>query len=225
MKKLLSLFFSKKDDSTTHLNVHWNRLKQISTRQEKEYQDYLKIQLKRTLVKIDTDSTLRTKYLLTKLSECAAISKRGKILCVGCRNIKEITAFHSLGFYNVTGIDVYSDNETILLMDMHYMTFQDDTFDLIYCSHALEHSIDPERALSEFARVAKDGAIFIIEVPTNYPVMGADLVDFRSIGNLYERIETVVQVKEKLFDEELAVDSENNFSGTKIIRIIFRIQK
>jgi len=163
--------------------------------------------------------------LLTKLSEYVDFTKKEKILCVGCRNINEIKAFHSMGFDYVTGIDVYSDNKSILLMDMHDMTFQDETFDLIFSSHSLEHSIDPERAVLEFARVSKDGTIFIIEVPINYPVKGADLVDFRSIENLYERIEKVVQVKEKIFSEELALGHQNNFDGNDIMRIIFRIQK
>ncbi len=43
------------------------------------------------------------------------------------------------------------------------MPFKDKEFDFVYCSHVLEHTVDPEKACSELMRVAKRG---YIETPT-----------------------------------------------------------
>ena len=50
-------------------------------------------------------------------------------------------------------------------MDMHEMTFSDDSFDVVYASHSLEHSYDVERVVREIVRVARDGAVVGVEVP------------------------------------------------------------
>ena len=49
--------------------------------------------------------------------------------------------------------------------DVQDLPFLDSAFDFVYCSHLLEHTIDPTRAISELQRVARGG---YIEVPTEY---------------------------------------------------------
>ncbi len=60
-----------------------------------EYQECLRCQLDRTLSKKDQDtSSVRTKYFLSKLIEKVNCKTDIECLCVGCRNIYEIRAFH-----------------------------------------------------------------------------------------------------------------------------------
>ena len=51
-------------------------------------------------------------------------------------------------------------------MDFSFLDFDDQTFDLIWCRHALEHSFMPLFVLSEIHRVTKPGGVVYIEVPS-----------------------------------------------------------
>lgn len=50
-------------------------------------------------------------------------------------------------------------------MDITDIQYPDQTFDVIYCSHVLEHVPDDKKAMREFARVLKDGGWAILLVP------------------------------------------------------------
>ncbi|ODS40532.1 MAG: hypothetical protein A7315_02545 [Candidatus Altiarchaeales archaeon WOR_SM1_79] len=190
----------------------------------KKYKEYLRCQLDRTLSKKQRDDAYnRVKYLLSKFVEKVNHPKDAKILSVGCRNMYEIQAFHDMGFKNVTGIDLFSENKSILVMDMQNMTFEDNTFDVIFSCHSLEHTHDYKKAISEFVRVAKDGSVLVIEVPVNYETGGSDLWDFESLENLKKIFQP--NTGRVLFEEYLRNDAKNNFDGTDIIRIIFKIEK
>ena len=49
--------------------------------------------------------------------------------------------------------------------DVECLPFRDGAFDFVYCSHLLEHTRDPSRAISELERVARAG---YVEVPSEY---------------------------------------------------------
>ena len=48
---------------------------------------------------------------------------------------------------------------------MEYLPFANDTFDIVYSRHVLEHSLDLNQTLSEIKRVLKPGGRFIFCVP------------------------------------------------------------
>lgn len=50
-------------------------------------------------------------------------------------------------------------------MDVTQIQFPQDTFDVIYCSHVLEHVPDDRAAMREFARVLKPGGWAVLQVP------------------------------------------------------------
>lgn len=50
-------------------------------------------------------------------------------------------------------------------MDIRDITFGDKTFDLIICSHVLEHVADDRRAISEMFRVVKPGGCVMVQIP------------------------------------------------------------
>jgi len=60
--------------------------------------------------------------------------------------------------------DLY-DNRAMVKMDVTNIQYSDNSFDVIYCSHVLEHIVDDKKAISEFFRVLKKDDWAIINVP------------------------------------------------------------
>jgi SAM-dependent methyltransferase len=52
-------------------------------------------------------------------------------------------------------------------MDIMDIQYPDESFDVIYCSHVLEHVPDDRKAMREFRRVLKRGGWAILLVPIN----------------------------------------------------------
>jgi ubiquinone/menaquinone biosynthesis C-methylase UbiE len=50
-------------------------------------------------------------------------------------------------------------------VDIQDMPFEDNTYDLVRCSHVLEHVPDDRRALSEIRRILAPNGIAVIQVP------------------------------------------------------------
>lgn len=51
--------------------------------------------------------------------------------------------------------------------DMMSLSFKDNFFDIIFCSHVLEHVIDDAKAMKELFRVLKPGGFALIQVPVD----------------------------------------------------------
>ena len=62
------------------------------------------------------------------------------------------------------GIDLYRPDAP-LAMDVTRLAYPDRRFDLVICSHVLEHVRDDRRALAEIARVLRPGGHAVIVVP------------------------------------------------------------
>jgi SAM-dependent methyltransferase len=200
---------------------HWLVLRRLGEGQSREYRNYLGVQLRRTLSKRETDPGIGAVTLINRVAE----ERRdgGSVLCVGCRNTLELDRFHARGFNDVTGIDVFSQRDDIEVMDMHAMTFADDSFDVVYCSHALEHAFDVERVAAEMIRVARDGAVVGVEVPVRAQASAADRVVFSGLDEL--RAPFAPHIRGELLAEELPPRSETNEQGTEIARLVFRVRK
>ena len=54
--------------------------------------------------------------------------------------------------------------------DIMDMPFEDDSFDVIFCNHVLEHVEDDNKAMSELYRVLKPGGFGIFQVPIDYTI-------------------------------------------------------
>lgn len=52
-------------------------------------------------------------------------------------------------------------------MDMAFLDFPDNSFDLVWCRHTLEHSVMPFIALMEFKRVLRNEGYLYIEIPAD----------------------------------------------------------
>ena len=55
-------------------------------------------------------------------------------------------------------------------MDIHEIPFEDNSIDIIFCNHVLEHVDDDKKALREMHRVLKPGGWAILQVPFFYPL-------------------------------------------------------
>jgi len=200
---------------------HWLGLRRLGQPQRPEYRDYLAVQLRRTLSKRDTDPGIGAVTLIN----CVADQQPngGTVLCVGCRNALELDRFHAREFQDVVGIDVFSQREDIKVMDMHDMSFPGDSFDVVYASHALEHSFDVGRVVAEIVRVARDGAVVGVEVPVRARASAADCVVFSGLDEL--RAVFQAHIGAEVLAEEQPPHSATNDQGTEIARLVFRLRK
>ena len=199
---------------------HWVGLRRLGRRQDGAYRDYLAVQLRRTLSKRENDPGVGAVTLINRVAEEQAA---GRVLCVGCRNPLELDRFKDRGFDEVVGVDLFSQRPDILVMDMHELTFPDDSFDVVYASHALEHSYDVGRVARQMMRVARDGAVVAVEVPVRVQASTADRIVFSGL----DEVRSVFQphVAQELLAEEQPPRSVTNEQGTDVARLVFRLRK
>jgi SAM-dependent methyltransferase len=200
---------------------HWIVLRRLGKRQPREYRGYLTTQLRRTLSKRETDPGAGAVTLINRVAE--ERPSGGSVLCVGCRNGLELDRFRARGFPEVVGVDLFSQRDDILVMDMHELSFPDDSFDVVYASHALEHSYDVDRVVREIARVGRDSAVVGVEVPVRAQASAADRIVFSGLDEL--RAVFSPHIAAELHAEEQAPHSPTNEQGTEIARLVFRLRK
>jgi SAM-dependent methyltransferase len=200
---------------------HWLALRRLRKERPDDYRDYLAIQLRRTLSKRETDPGVGAVTLINRVAE----ERRdgGRVLCVGCRNTLELDRFRARGFDEVTGIDVFSQRHDIKVMDMHAMTFPDNSFDVVYASHALEHAYDVDRVVDEIVRVARDGAVVGVEVPVRAQASAADRIVFSGLDEL--RAAFAPHTRDEVLAEEQPPHGPTNDQGTEIARLVVRLRK
>ena len=71
-------------------------------------------------------------------------------------------------------------------MDIHEIPFEENTFDVIFCNHVLEHVDSDIKAMQEMRRVLKPGGWAILQVPFFYPLEDETFED-KSITSPAER--------------------------------------
>jgi ubiquinone/menaquinone biosynthesis C-methylase UbiE len=76
-------------------------------------------------------------------------------------------------------------NYEVYKMDQNFMTFEDNTFDIVWSRHCLEHSIMPFYTLYEYKRVMKPGSFLYVEVPSQeLPNNHADNIEHFSLFSI-----------------------------------------
>ncbi len=164
---------------------------------DNSHKKYFQIQIKRSLAKMDNDAKYRYKLVMSKLLPILGqVEKKNmSVVCVGCRNTKEINEFTRNGFGNVVGIDLFSNSKKVLIMDMHRMSFDSDSFDIVYSADNLEHSYNPQLAVDNMTRVIKKGGYVCITTPIQWRKINnrenidlsesADCQDFQSKDEVF----------------------------------------
>ncbi|MEC4896138.1 MAG: class I SAM-dependent methyltransferase [Oscillatoria sp. PMC 1051.18] len=118
---------------------------------------------------LHTNVTIKiTDYFFKKFS----LPPQAKILDIGCGQGVALEIFAAKG-YNPIGITLNSEDVAVCQqkgyevyeMDQSFLDFEDNSFDLIWCRHCLEHSIFPYFTLNEIYRVTKPQGYLYVEVP------------------------------------------------------------
>ena len=90
-------------------------------------------------------------------------------------------------FQNIPGVEYLSGDlvskRAMVRMDICNIRYPDESFDLIFCSHVLEHVEDDRRALREFHRVLGSQGQLLLMVP----IMGEVTIEDPSITDPAER--------------------------------------
>jgi hypothetical protein len=96
-------------------------------------------------------------------------------------------------------------------MDITDIRYPDNTFDVIYCSHVLEHVAEDRRAMREFCRVLKPGGWAILQVPIqgNITLEDSTVIEPQERQRLFGQYDHVRQYgldyKERLVDAGFSV--------------------
>jgi len=101
------------------------------------------------------------------------LRKSDVLLDVGCGDGWYMQQLISKGFKNIFGIDIghgviaeaSRKGLRAKVGDMHELDFPDNHFDVIFCSHTLEHAHSPLIVLREFRRVLNDKGRVVIVLP------------------------------------------------------------
>lgn len=146
-------------------NNHWN------VKDFKNYDDYISFQKEKTL-----DQSRRSKWLneewdsktdffdkiFSNLIKEINLPNDANCLCVGARTGQEVYSLQKLGF-SAIGIDIVECKPLVEIGDMHNLKYKDDTFDFIFCN-ILDHSLYPEKSISEIERVLKKKGFCFLQI-------------------------------------------------------------
>ena len=97
-----------------------------------------------------------------------------KILDIGCGRGYGMLKFQEQGCKNVSGLTLSKEDADharergfeVVEEDMSFQTADDNTYDVLFARHSLEHSPYPLLTLLEFYRVLKPGGIIYVEMPS-----------------------------------------------------------
>lgn len=119
------------------------------------------------------------------------VTKNSCILDAGCGDGTGLKFLHDKGYENLYGIDInpnkynlakkYIGDDRVIDSDITKTPFEDKKFDVIWCSHVLEHSYDPIKSLKELGRICKkDGYILLVlPYPTPHSEVHCGVNDLR----------------------------------------------
>jgi SAM-dependent methyltransferase len=112
-----------------------------------------------------------TQHMFGQVRELYPLPDGASVLDVGCGQGAALELFRDAGF-KATGVTMGEDAAIcrakgfdVLEQDFSFLAFADGAFDLVWCRHALEHSVFPYFMLSEMFRMLKPGGLLYAEVP------------------------------------------------------------
>jgi SAM-dependent methyltransferase len=112
-----------------------------------------------------------SRQMFTEFCKLYPQAPGARVLDVGCGQGVALEIFRDAGL-DPLGITLGPDAEVcrakglnVREMDFAFLDFPDASFDLVWCRHAIEHSVFPFFTLSELHRVLKPGGALYLEVP------------------------------------------------------------
>lgn len=132
-------------------------------------------------------------HMIPKFVKEYKLDDTKKILDIGCGRGYGMLKFSELGCTNVSGLTLSKQDADAarergfdtVEEDMSFQSAADETYDVLFARHSLEHSPYPLLTLLEFYRILKPGGLVYIEMPSpqctraleeydnHYAIMGA----------------------------------------------------
>jgi SAM-dependent methyltransferase len=154
-------------------------------REAADYRRYLVAQIAKSRLQAQPDAEVlpRTRRLAGLLAAHLPPGD-GEVLCVGCRDRRELDEIERQTGRAAAGVDLFSGDPRIVIGDFHHLPFADGVFAAIYSCHSLEHAYDRGLALAELSRVLRPGGLWAIEVPIAFELCATDRQDYGSAAAL-----------------------------------------
>jgi SAM-dependent methyltransferase len=122
------------------------------------------------------------------------ILKEGmKCLCFGARTGQEVVALNEIGM-DALGIDIVPQEPYVIKGDIHDAPFEDKSFDFVF-TNIIDHSINPNKFISEIERVLKSGGHALVQLQLNCisdEYAENDVYNSKSVINLFKESEVVI---------------------------------
>ena len=113
-------------------------------------------------------------HMIPKIVEEYNLDDSKKIVDIGCGQGYGMVKFAELGCTDISGLTLSKEDADaardrgfeVAEEDMSFQSADDDTYDMLFARHSLEHSPYPLLTLLEFYRVLKPGGLAYIEMPS-----------------------------------------------------------
>lgn len=136
------------------------------------YKDYIVHQKKKTLDPVrrakwlNEEWTPKVEYFKNEFKQYLKIlPKNAASIGLAARTGQEIFAMKELGL-DAIGIDIVPNPPLVILGDLHNIPFPDSVFDFAF-SNAIDHSLYPDKFMSEARRILKTDGIFLLHISLN----------------------------------------------------------
>ncbi len=148
-----------------------------------DYNEYVRIQTKTALSHEENNEKWAEgqRIFIRKISH--QLKAGDLILDCACGDGIGLEELRRLG-YNPVGVDLAEakidrakqKKLDARYADMHDLSiFEDDSFNVVICSHTLEHALDPAKVIKNFRRILKNDGLLFIVLP--FPDPGDDNTD------------------------------------------------
>ena len=123
----------------------------------------------------------------------------GSVLCLGARDDSEIKSFIDNDI-DCFGIDIGIETEHIKHIDAHKISsfFEENSFDIIYSSHSLEHMYDVPCVLEGVRRISRKGVFIVLPFDKKPSKKHPSIFDI--MVNHPDDLESLLEKKELLGD-------------------------
>jgi SAM-dependent methyltransferase len=114
-----------------------------------------------------------TQDVVRRFIDPLGLPKNSVIRDLGCGPGYFLDEMGSRGYTDIQGLSLSNDDlnlcasrgHRVVRSDMNFLTDRDESVDLLFCRHSLEHSPFPYITLIEYNRVLKPNGVLYVEVP------------------------------------------------------------
>lgn len=162
-------------DISSYYPENYGGFKPVVLNQKTKKEQIINNLLSLLLLKVPYTSTLSQKVLDSKFYylQCLLgqnISKKDKILDVGCGGGRWLDKLKEIGFSNLTGVDLYESEAKGNQKEWEFISgeifdIQNRKFDVITLHHSFEHMKEPQKVLQKVNELLTENGICIIRIP------------------------------------------------------------